>query len=98
MTNENLRSFVVNIDGEKVVNPVFHRYHSPVCFDLFGLIPEQQHAPRVYPADADGYWVMLKPLATGRHKITFFAEYGSHKLRTSNMVQDIDYVFDVVEQ
>jgi hypothetical protein len=96
MNNNYLTSFVVTVDGEKIVNPAFHRYQSPDCFDLLGMVPKELHAPRVYPAAADGYWVMLRPLPSGLHKIAFHAEYNNPGKSYGRMVQDIEYSIDVV--
>ena len=45
-----------------------HRQASPECFDLAAL---SESGAKVYPAAADGYYVMLRPLAPGRHVLNF---------------------------
>lgn len=97
MNNNFLRSFLVSIDGQKIVNPAFHRYASPDCFDLFDLAPKSMGAPRVYPSATDGYWVMLKPLPPGPHRIKFRAEYHNPGNGYGTMIQDIEYQLDIVE-
>lgn len=45
------------------------------------------------PAAADGYWVMLRPLAPGRHTLRFGGSAGA----PFNFAIDINYTVDVVE-
>jgi hypothetical protein len=97
MNNDYLRSFVVNIDQHKIVNPVFHRYSSPDCFDLLGKPPKNPQSPTVYPSATDGYWVMLKPLPLGKHTIKFRAKYHNPEQAYGMMIQDIEYQIDIVE-
>lgn len=98
LNNDELRSFIVMVDDLKLVNPAMHRYTSPTCFDLNALVPEKYKAPSFYPSAADGYWVMLKPLPPGKHRIEFRAEYGNAGTRFGRMVQNIEYTLNVVEQ
>jgi hypothetical protein len=97
MNNDNLRSFVVTIDEHKIVNPVFHRYSSTTCFDLLGWPPKNEYSPIVYPSATDGYWVMLQPLALGKHKLSFSAEYHNPDQTDGMMIQDIEYQIEIVE-
>jgi hypothetical protein len=96
MNNNLLRSFIVTIDNHKIVNPAFHRYSSPECFDLFDLVPKST-APKAYPSATDGYWVMLRPLSPGSHRIKFRAEYHNPGQDFGTMIQDIEYQLDIVE-
>jgi len=97
MNNDNLQSFVISIDKHKIVNPVFHRYSSPDCFDLLGRPPKNPNSPSAYPSATDGYWVMLKPLPLGIHTIKFRAEYHNPDEAYGMMIQDIEYQIDIVE-
>lgn len=97
MNNDNLRSFIVTIDDHKIVNPVFHRYSSPTCFDLLGWPPKNQQSPTLYPSATDGYWVMLQPLAPGKHKLAFSAEYHNPEQDFGMMVQDIEYQIEIID-
>lgn len=97
LNNDNLRAFVVSIDGDKIVNPAFHRYGSPDCFDMLARAPKNPHSTRLYPSATDGYWVMLKPLPLGPHTIKFRAEYDNPDEAYGLMVQDIEYQIDIVE-
>ena len=97
INNNLLKSFVVNIDNEQVVNPALHRHKSQKCFDLLAAIPEEFNAPKVYPSATDGYWVMLNPLAEGIHKISFKASYGNPNSGFGMMYQDIEYEVEIIE-
>ncbi|MFA5984892.1 MAG: hypothetical protein WC782_12820 [Methylococcaceae bacterium] len=97
LNNDNLRSFVVSIDQHTIVNPAFHRYSSPDCFDLLSRAPKSPQSLRLYPSATDGYWVMLKPLPVGQHTIKFKAEYHNPDEAYGMMVQDIEYQIEIVE-
>lgn len=97
LNNDNLRAFVVSIDDNKIVNPAFHRYSSPDCFDMLARATKNPRATSLYPSATDGYWVMLKPLPLGRHNIKFRAEYANPDQAYGLMVQDIEYQIDIVE-
>jgi len=51
-----------------------HRFASPDCFNLaarsFGAMP-------IAPSASNGYYLLLKPLPKGRHKLAFGAELPS---------------------
>ena len=98
LNNDKLNSFVVTIDNQKIVNPAAYRYSSPECFDLMALIPKEYKAPTVYPSASDGYWIMVKPLAVGPHKITFHGEYGRDGGSYGHSIQDIEYELEIVDR
>jgi len=61
-------SLVLEINGVRVPNLERHRQASPECFDLAA----QANSPaRVFPSAANGYYVMLAPLAPGRYVLNF---------------------------
>lgn len=45
-----------------------HSFWTPDCFYLGARTPERF---RIYPAAANGYYVMLKPLPPGQHTLNF---------------------------
>lgn len=94
LNNNHLISFVLKIDDKKYINPVFFRQASGHCFDLTARKPNEKM--RVYPAATDGYWVMLKPMTEGMHKISFRAEYNNPESGFGRMVQDIAYELKIV--
>lgn len=95
LNNQYLRSFKVVVDDRKYVNPAVFRHGSQQCFDLIARKPGIYHPETVYPSATDGYWVMLKPLAPGRHNIAFSAEYNRPDSAYGRMSQDIEYSIEV---
>lgn len=67
MTDE-VSSLVLEIDGVLEGNLAVHRQATPDCFDLRAAHPS---GGRLAPAAANGYYVMLRPLAPGTHTINF---------------------------
>jgi hypothetical protein len=97
MNNDSLHSFIVDIDGKKLVNPVFQRVGSSECFDLAAWPYHKAKTTRLYPSATDGYWVMLKPLVLGKHTIKFNAKYQNLETHYGLMSQDIEYQIEVVD-
>ncbi|MEZ5541212.1 MAG: hypothetical protein R3F42_04120 [Pseudomonadota bacterium] len=95
LNNQYLRSFKVVVDDHEYVNPVFFRTASESCFDLIARMPGSYNPATVYPAATDGYWVMLKPLRPGSHRIAFRAEYHRPGGAYGSMLQDIEYRIEV---
>lgn len=91
LNNDELLNISVELDGVSSENPAHYRLSSPDCFDLLGLIPKEENAPKVYPAASDGYWVMLKPLKKGKHVLKFSAQYDRENGAYGKMLQDIYY-------
>ncbi|WP_217876929.1 hypothetical protein [Pseudoalteromonas shioyasakiensis] len=91
LNNDKLISINVEVDGVQIPNTGEFRFKSSDCFDLNGLIPKEYNAPVVYPAAADGYWLMLRPLELGRHTIKFKAQYNRPNGAYGKMAQDIEY-------
>jgi len=59
---------VLRVDDRVSTALETHRVSTRGCFDL-GL--RQSPPARIFPAAADGYYVMLRPLSPGRHTIEF---------------------------
>lgn len=97
LNNQHLISFKVTIDDKQLVNPVFYRHASRKCFDLFARKSDNKQHIKLYPSATDGYWVMLEPLAPGRHKIAFKAEYNREDEAFGKMFQDIEYTIEVYD-
>lgn len=95
LNNQYLKTFRVNVDGHEYLNPAFFRRSPEKCFDLIARKPKKYHPETVYPSATDGYWVMLKPLAPGRHSISFSAEYNRPDGSYGRMFQDIEYSIEV---
>ncbi len=91
LNNDELISIEVELDSLVSSNPAHGRIASQDCFDLLGLIQKENNVPKVYPAATDGFWVMLKPLPKGEHRLRFNAMYNRDKGAYSKMAQDIEY-------
>jgi hypothetical protein len=59
---------VLDVDGRRVTGLARHRQASPACFDMGELT---QPRFRVFPSASDGYYVMLAPLAPGKHSLNY---------------------------
>ncbi len=59
--------------------------------DALGGLPETAAAPEVFPAATDGYWMMLRPLPAGHHRLEFSAAYHQPGTPVGRMTQDIRY-------
>lgn len=98
LNNDKILSIHVEINGKEIPEAINYRIASEQCFDLLGLIPKEYNAPKVYPTATDGYWVMLKPLAAGTHKLKFYAQYNRSGGAYGEMAQDIEYEIIVKNQ
>ena len=65
---QHLSALLLEIDGVRYKDLEQHRFLTRDCFDLGARSPERVS---IYPAAANGYYVMLKPLPRGWHTITF---------------------------
>lgn len=97
VNNQHLRSFKVAVDDQVLVNPVFHRVSSNKCFDLVARKENNPKQLEAYPSATDGYWIMLKPLSVGTHRISFHAEYHQPGRIYGKMTQDIEYIIEIHE-
>jgi len=81
---------VVIIDGVQVKQLHRYRVHSDGCFALY---PDQEDEGRPIPmAYSDGYWLLIAPLAPGRHTLTVGARYGAFGGSGQDMIQNFEYV------
>jgi len=95
LNNDNLLLVNAELDGKKIPDVRKYRIQSEKCFDLLGLIPKKFNAPKVFPSATDGYWLMLKPLTKGQHKLKFSAQYNRANGAFGQMAQDIEYEIKV---
>ena len=58
---------LVDLDGRRLEHPEAYR-QATQCFDLGSLA---RPPARIYPAAANGYYVMLRPLPAGTHELNF---------------------------
>jgi hypothetical protein len=61
-------ALVLEIDGKSIAPLEFYRQATAECFDMSANTPA---SARIFPSAANGYYVMLKPLAPGKHTLNF---------------------------
>lgn len=97
--NEHLGQADVKIDDVLVHNIARHRQRTPSCFDAFpyaSYLERKGDQPKDYfPAASDGYWLMVKPLAPGRHTISVRANYDNKGAEYGDLEQVFEYELDV---
>ena len=86
----------VFLDGEELEGADRFRLASTECFDLLERVPERFGAPVVAPSATDGFWIMLKPLPPGPHRLEFQAFYTNNGSSYGDMVQNISYDLTVL--
>jgi hypothetical protein len=86
----------VALDGSELDQAQRFRLASKSCFNLFARVPKEFDAPSVDPSATDGYWIMLKPLPPGHHKLEFRAFYSRPGASYGDMVQNISYDLTVL--
>ena len=89
VNNERLGSAVALIDGVRVTDVARYRVRSDGCFPL---VADDETSPSTA---ADGYWLLIKPLAPGRHTLTIGANYAADDDGYGRMVQNFEYVLHV---
>ena len=82
---------VVEIDGKQIRNIEKFRVRSPDCFDAFPDAPYIKKPSSYFPAASDGYWLMLKPLAPGLHRISVSARYHNPGSELGDLEQIYEY-------
>jgi hypothetical protein len=65
---DNVGSLVLELDGVRYSGLARHRQATHRCFDMGARTAAKF---KVYPSAANGYYVMLRPLAPGRHTLNF---------------------------
>jgi hypothetical protein len=101
VNNDALVSAVVVLDGKALARPA--RLTSR-CFDPFpdgddpdGDVEDRKH-PGPYHAAADGYWLLLPPLAPGKHRLVIGANYGNgDDADFGGMIQNFEYELQIGE-
>lgn len=76
---------VAELDGHRIDGLALHRQATPACFNL---AERADVRTVVYPSAANGYYLMLSPLAPGRHTLRFGGHVGALR-------QAIRYELDV---
>jgi hypothetical protein len=91
LNNDTAMDLFAEIDGQAVPALKSHRVTTDKCFNAFGRIPADQRPYDAYPAASDGYWLMVKPLPPGVHRLKFGGRYNRNSPEYGRMVQDIEY-------
>jgi hypothetical protein len=94
--NEHLAQARVEIDGTVLEPGAANRVRSSECFDAFPDAPYLDSTASYGTAASDGYWLMLRPLAPGRHTIRVRARYANPGQPLGDLEQDFEYELDVV--
>ena len=91
VNNEAALDLFAELDGCSISNLKQHRIASKECFDVFARVPFRQRSYKTFPSATDGYWLLLEPLAPGRHTLKFGGRYSKNSSAYGRMIQDIEY-------
>ena len=80
-----LKSMFVEVDGVPLPQLTSHRVKTERCFDAGA---KMEPPDEWYPAAANGYYVMLKPLSPGKHTLKFGGEF-------ENLSQNMTYMLTI---
>lgn len=89
--NDGTLDLFATVDGVPVAAPKQFRATTATCFDAFARVPADAGAYRAYPSATDGFWLLLKPLAKGTHRLTFGGRQMDARSGNNRTVQDIVY-------
>lgn len=92
LNNDAALDLFADIDGAALPHLKQYRIASEQCFDVFARVPPPQDSYKAYPSATDGYWLLVGPLASGRHVLKFGGRYNRNLGDFGRMVQDIEYV------
>jgi hypothetical protein len=91
LNNDTAIDLFASVDGIEISNVKAYRVRSDKCFDVFERVPRSFDPPSAFPSATDGYWLLLPPLAQGKHTIKFGGRYNRSSMAYGRMVQDIEY-------
>ena len=94
--NDRFVQLRVILDGAEITGLQQQRIASQDCFDPLARVPRSVNPPSYAPAATDGYWVMLRPLPPGDHRLEFRAFYTNQNSAFGDMVQNITYDLTVL--
>lgn len=95
VNNETALYLFAELDGVAVQAPKQFRVRTTQCFDVFEWMPAADKPYYAYPSASDGYWVLLRPLAAGRHTLRFGGRYNNPGAAYGRNLQDIEYEITV---
>jgi hypothetical protein len=91
LNNDTAIDLFVELDGAPYAISEARRIRTRSCFNIFARVPTGAAPYNAYPAASDGFWLMLRPLAPGRHILKFGGRYNNQSSDYGRMVQDIEY-------
>ena len=90
LKDEQLVDVTVLVDGVRVDDIRGHHVASDGCFPLYpDVVDDRRPVPM---AASDGYWLLIKPLAAGRHTLTVDVHYQAFGGSEQGMIQNFEYV------
>jgi hypothetical protein len=95
MNNDTALDLFVELDGVAVREPGQFRVSTEECFDVFDWAPAESKPYIAFPSASDGYWILLRPLAPGKHTLKFGGRYKNRGVAYGRMLQDIEYEITV---
>lgn len=95
VNNETAIDLFVELDGVVVKEPKKFRARTKKCFDIYDWIPASEKPYNAYPSASDGFWILLSPLAVGKHTIKFGGQYNNTSSAYGRNLQDIEYKITV---
>jgi hypothetical protein len=90
LRDEQLVDVTVLLDGVRVEDLREHHVASDGCFPLYpDVVDDRGPVPM---AASDGYWLLIEPLAAGRHTLTVKANYQGFGGSEQGMIQNFEYI------
>lgn len=93
--NDKALTLFAEVDGKPLGGLKKYRITSQECFDMFEKVLARKSAYTGFPAAADGYWLLIQPLARGEHVLKFGGAYEGTLGNNEELIQDIEYVLVV---
>ncbi|WKE67160.1 hypothetical protein PVT67_07965 [Gallaecimonas kandeliae] len=87
-----IKELSLQVDGQDMGNLAPFKQSSRQCFDLLGAVSRDRLPPKITPSATEGYWVMVKPLPPGEHKLSIRSRY---EAGDGEQVQNIDYTINI---
>ncbi len=97
VNNDHLVSAIVFIDDIRIADVKKFRVRSKGCFNPYPQLKTDDSVRKPIAA-SDGYWLLIAPLAPGRHTIRVGANYGGGDEEFGHMVQNFEYEIWIGEE
>jgi hypothetical protein len=94
--NDTASTLYAELDGVPLKDLAKHRITTTECFELYAKTASAESDYSAYPTAADGYFIALKPLKAGRHRLKYGAQYNNDSdPALGHLAQDIEYTLIV---